>query len=368
MKAHVQKPAQAGRRAFTLVELMASMAVLAMLMLACTGAISTVQRTFTQARSKAQQFSEARLAFETITRNLSQATLNTYWDYYYQATGSNEPPANSTAPPNAYVRQSELQFKIGPASDLVGSQASAATHPGHAVFFQAPLGLTSNGKGLGNLLNARGYAIQFGGDDENRPPFLNEYEIPVRRRYRLVEYRPPAENSSVSQGNTIYTKPADWFRQDQASSTRVVAENIILLVLSPRVSDESAAATNKDPGWIAPRYDYDSRDADNSTAAIDRVTVRADGTAVQNTQHLLPPLVVVTMVALDEVSAARWAESNNDSAVSILSKAGASFTNASQHAADLASLERYLSAQKLNYRVFSTTVSLRNARWDDRSS
>lgn len=354
-------------RAFTIVELMASMVLLTLLMLVCVSALDSVRRSVTGVHNKAQQFREARQAFELITKTLSQATLNPYWDYYYKGTSSNAAPSGTVTPPTAYIRFSELQFQSGPATKLLGSNTTPATTPGHAAFFQAPLGLTNDQSGLGSLLNARGYAVQFGDDNTNRPPFLADYTIPVRYRYRLVEYRPPAEQTAPFQGNTIYTHPTDWFRQDLEQSTRIVAENIILLILSPRVSAETALATKKSPSWIAPSYTYNSLDVNNATPDVDKVTVDAAGNVTQGTQHLLPPLVVVTMVALDEASAAKWAQEYQQSPVDYLKQAQAPFTDATAYDADLASLESWLNQKRLNYTVFSSTVPLRNARWDSRT-
>ena len=354
-------------RGFTLVELLAATVVLAMLMLACVTALDTVRRSVSTVRGKAQQFREARQAFELITRTLSQATLNTYWDYHFTATGSNIPPAGVVTPPSAYVRHSELQFQIGKASQLLGAGSSDPKNPGHAVFFQAPLGLTQHQGDLGSLLNARGYAVQFTQDDSDRPPFLSDYSIHTRHRYALVEFRPPAERTSTFQGNTIYTHPDNWFQQDLNNSVRVVAENIILLLLSPRVSAEAAGAANKSADWIAPKYTYNSLDADNSSPSLDKVKIVPGGVVDQGTQHLLPPLIQVTMVALDEVSAAKWAEEYGSSGEDILTKASASFENASAYDSDLTKLESWLLEKRFNYQVFSSSIQLRNARWDSRT-
>lgn len=368
MNARTQKHGQRRIHAFTMVELLLSTVVLALLMITCVTSVDAVRRSVTTVRGKAQQFREARQAFELITKTLPQATLNTYWDYYYTDTGSNAAPTTSATPPSAYVRQSELQFQLGKAVVLMGGSATPATNPGHAVFFQAPLGLTQGTAQLGSLLNARGFAIQFSDDSINRPPFFADYQIPARHRYRLIEYRPPAERTSALAGNAIYSHPTDWFRQNLDTSTRVVADNIILLVLSPRVSDEDARVSKKSPQWLAPLYTYNSLDVDNATPALEKVSLsKTTGDAVQGTQHLLPPFVTVTMVALEETSAARWADQTGNTAVDFLQEAGAPFTEAAAYAADLAALEAWLDGQKLHYETFSTTVPLRNARWDSRT-
>ncbi len=355
---------------FSLMEVLLSTAILAIIMVGLMTAMGTVQRTFVTSRGKTHEFREARQAFELLTRTLSQATLNTYWDYYYAGTKSNVPPATGSSAPSGYVRQSELQFLVGAAADLVSKKATPATHPGHAIYFQVPAGLMADGRSAGTLLNARGYAVRFGSDEENRPPFLREYDIATHWRYQLVEYRPPSERSegggSIQQGNMIYAKPTTWFQEDADSNTRVVADNILLLLFSARVADSVASATKQSPWHIAPQYRYNSLDTDNSTAGIDSVRVSADGKVYQGTQHLLPPTVMVTLVVAEETSFQRWINGRQNHEVDILTEAGAPFAEASRYEHDIDMLKAYLNRQKLNYRVFSTSVALRNARWDGR--
>lgn len=357
------RSAAKGREGFTLIEILLSTAILSILMLVCVSVLDQVTRSWRYSRGKVEQFRETRIAFELITRNLSQATLNTYWDYYYKDVAK---------PPSAYVRQSELQFSIDSAAPLLGPGVTAQVNPGHAVFFQAPLGLSPSNPGLERLLNARGYYVQFADDAANRPPFINQRGAALRHRYRLMEYRPPAErvatDTSTFEGNTVYTKPENWFLADLQKSSHVVAENVLLLILSPRVSDEVAASTNRDTYWLAPYYTYNSLDVDNATRQLEKISVSGTGKATQGTQHQLPPLVQVTMVAVDEQSAQRWEDKLGNQPVDILSESGASFKGAGSYNSDLAKLKDYLAAEKLNYRVFTSTVALRNAKWDGRKN
>jgi uncharacterized protein (TIGR02599 family) len=359
------------RAGFTLVEILLSTAILSILMLVCVSALDQMSKSWRVSKNKVEQFREARIAFELITRNLSQATLNGYWDYYYTETQSNQPPANVTATPSAYVRQSELRFRSDAASKLLGFLSDPAINPSHAVFFQAPLGVSINTPGLGNLLNARGYYIGFNNDAKNRPPFVTESGVPLRYRYRLMEYRPPAEKVEASagtfEGNTVYTKPDNWFQQDLEKASHVVAENIVLLILSPRVSEEAAKTAKRDAFWPAPQYSYNSADPDNSTPQVETLST-SSSKPDQGTQHLLPPIVQVTMVALDEPSASRWAAKNSDKPVNLLIESGATFTSVSDYDADLQRVRDYFTSERLNYRVFTTSVNLRNAKWDGRKS
>ncbi len=136
-----RRPAPA---AFTLIELLLSMTILTVLMLIVTNVISVVQKTWVRANSKVSEFREARGAFDTVARNLSQATLNTYWQSVdplgnatktFQKTGAS--PNSVLA--NAYVRQSELQFVSGPCNSILGRHRLAPpTIPGTRSSFRRP--------------------------------------------------------------------------------------------------------------------------------------------------------------------------------------------------------------------------------------
>lgn len=340
-------------RAFTLVELLVSMTVLTILLLIVTNVISEVQKAWSSAASRTTQFREARAAFDLMTRNLSQATLNTYWDY--QRTNVTD----LTEPPTRYQRKSELSFVCGPASQLL--QNGGGSVPTHAVFFQAPLGVTQDGAnaGLSNLLCSRGYFVRYGTDASFLPGFLASTH--AKTRYRLMEYSPPAERNRVYMPTY---RPIDrataWFDEDaltaiastenavDRSPSRPVAENIIALVISPRLSPREA--NGQDPTSIAPKYEYDSTKSENVSL-----------NSRQGTQHLIPPLLEVTMVALDEPSAEKLELLTHGS--SIPAEAGAGFTAAADYDKDIESLERHLISKRLNYRIFRTTIALRSSKW-----
>jgi uncharacterized protein (TIGR02599 family) len=339
--------------AFTLVELLVSMVVLSIIMFVSASFVSQMQKTWTQSSARVEQFREARMAFETVTQSLRQATLNPYLTYRYNSGPTPTVPASNVEAPLAYLRHSELQFVCGPVSDLLAT-SSGGTPVTHAVFFQAPMGITERDgyEALNRLLCGRGYFIMESDDTPFRPAHVTK----VRSRFRLWEYRPPAER------NTVYASgEGEWFKDAAAqvvtssetaalpSYSRPVAENILALVISPRVTKADADLTGRQPTWIAPAYAYDSQNTDGASSSNP-----------QGTQHLLPPMLQVTLVAVDEASAARLAE---EGASATLVPTGA-FKSYSAFESDMAALETALIALKANYRVFSTTVALRNSKWN----
>lgn len=131
-------------KGFSLIELMVAMGILSVLMLMLTMVLDQIQSSWRSAESRISQFREARVAFDLMTKNLSQASLNTYWDLKDE---------NSDGLVDGYFRTSELHFEVMPASKL---GATGTQEPvGHAVFFQAPLGFSTEYPNLNNLFNGR---------------------------------------------------------------------------------------------------------------------------------------------------------------------------------------------------------------------
>jgi len=375
-------------RAFTLVELMVSVSILVILMLVVANFVALVQTTWVRTNSNVSQFREARVAFDILTKNLSQATLNTYYQNEVSNLGTSL-GEQITSPLN-YGRQSELQFVCGPSAGtggILSSQgADASTHPGHAVFFQAPLGETrlqanasgtANTENMVNLLCGRGYWVEWGSDVFFRPAFLSQLGqgvVPERKRLRLMQYSPTAEQNQIyrSSNRPIVNNSMKWFSdaltsiiksssetKENKAFTRPVAENILALVISPQLETTSSSST---PYSIAPKYRYDS-----TLQANDGANVASFG--AQGTRHLLPPLLKVTMIALDASSGERLS-SNENLLKDTMTTVGGLFKDVSRQAEELGgqsdkpgTLDNFLNGKRLNYRVFTSTIALKQGRW-----
>lgn len=361
------------RTGFTLVEIMVSLAVLTILLLISAQVIGQVQSTWSASNARVSQFREARTAFDILTRNLGQATLNTYIDYDANYLASADAAA-TTAAPTTYVRRSDLHFVCGRASDLVAGGDTML--PGHAVFFQAPLGVSNTPAyvGLDKLLCARGYFVQFSSDESWAPQFIQNRQS--KFRYRLMEFSPPTElNTMYAASATVASNPKapiprTWFEKagqsangggrggnQQASTllTRPVADNIVALIISPRreplVANEPESTSG--PTQIAPAYTYDSSAIVNPT-----------NDSPQGTQHLLPPMVRVVLVAIDERSADMLDQQAGGGGTPPLgSEIGTKLTQAHNLESEVNEITTMLQQRKVNYRVFSATIQLRGAKW-----
>jgi len=364
-------PAGKSRLAFSLVELMVASAVVVLLLVILLQMTNSTASIWRRTTSKAEQFRAAREGFEAINRKLSQATLNTYWDY-----------DNDNAP-SRFIRQSELRFICGPMSTGANALAPAPAPPRKwvtdGVFFHAPLGkgTASNDQGLPNMLNTCGYYVEYNDDSNSQPIFLQNV-IPLRSRFRLMEMTVPSENvetyAKTSGGtgaplNLTYTG-RQWFTDfltgaaEQSGKVRVLAENVVALVILPRLStqdEQRRAASNLKP--LSPDYYYDSTYFPNPTDARyqDPET---------NPINQLPPVVQVTMVAIDEISAERLADASGTS-MPVLDPTGMLFSDSrllfdgpsAPGGGDLSKFEANLVAKHLSYRVFTAAVAIRGAKW-----
>ena len=326
---------------FSLIEVLVSFAVLALMMVMLLSITNVTSKTWKGTTEKMQSFEDARAAFDRITSLLGQATLNPYWDY------------DDLQNPTKYERASELQFLSLPMALL---PKDAAAFPTHGIFFQAPTGKVANQAAFGGmplLLNAYGYFVEYGPDDQ--PTWLPASVTP-KYRFRLKEWRAPSESwtlyqhSSGANGKTYLGSDSYNWIDLTAPAAKTLAENVIALVIYPKNSDpqnmEKASLAEADT------FVYNSR-----TASTTR-----EGT---NQKHQLPPEVEVIMVAIDETSAIRkW---NNAIAAPALTaglfqKPGATLTP-TQLEADLKTLTDNLSKDNIKYITLRSTVKIRGARW-----
>ena len=297
---------QCHSRGFTLVEVLVSATIVVVLMAVMLGMTDQTQRLVKNTSSKVEQFQEARVAFESMTRRLSQATLNTFWDYQYDTNGN----------PNGYTRKSELRFHSGPMSILNKAGTTGGNlQPGHGVFFQAPLGVVDDTKNLGamdHLMNTWGYFLEIGSDADKFPTFLQNVVSP-RKRYRLMELMEPSEKFSVYKNQGDINNRL-WFSQSISGSgltgprpVRVLTENIVALIILPRLSlaDEKRLPATPPP-VLAPSYNYDS--TVTPPAALNPSKPPKLSEQLLNSKNQLPPVVQVIMVAIDEPSAKRLEE------------------------------------------------------------
>lgn len=343
-------PSARRARGFSVLELLTATAILAAILVMVFSALNHSIGIWRQANAKIDVFQNARAVFEIMTSRLSQATLNTYWDYY---DAGYKPFRFSTTNganfvPKYYGRYSDLHFICGPAVSLAlprppGYSALAT----QAVFFTVPTGLTTNTsyQPMPELLSACGFFVAFGGDDASRPSIVSS-SVNTNYRWRLMELTAPAESLGVFASST----GTDWFTEPvQNGQVRPLADNIIALVIWPRL----APLNDLEGTAIAPNYAYDSRTSEGWSNGQQPLQ-----------SHQLPPTVQVTMVAIDEASAIRLQNGSAPPAVITDALAGCFSGPVTTYADDLQNkLEPALAANHINYRVFTTTVPLREARW-----
>jgi uncharacterized protein (TIGR02599 family) len=317
--------------------------------------------------------------------------------------------------------------------------------PGHAIFFQAPIGSTAEEarntttsgtkvdgaereyRSLTNLLCAVGYYVQWG-EDKMLPPFMGTGEevVPKRFRYRLMEVQQPAElamfyfdkNYTILDGYGMTARkgvgfplPTDWIKvavgmtnfpsefvtqtrsrtnapfQGRLDSSRALAENIVALIIVPKVPERDRKSPDRLDD-LTNNYEYDTcplpafetqKREFNPVNDMRLMNVSALMTAQQRKQlHQLPPILQVTMVAIDEASAVKlqdYSQQPPDWTQGLFTQLG-TYHQFLQDLGDpsnplpesligrISNVDGNQSGpQKLNYRVFTTDVVLRGAKW-----
>ena len=337
------------------------MAIVGSILLLVAGMIEVSGRNLVQIEENADEKGNVRKATTALSRNLSQAVLNSYWDY------------NDPVRPTLFQRQSELHFISGPAERLLGSARQFTTH---AAFFQAPLGYGGAEAGslgggeefdeLQDSLNCWGYFIEYGSDMDSdrplRPGFLRAETAlhPARERFRLMEFRLASEKMNLfgrafPRGSTLGEQTTEddvrtWFQTPEilVPNSRPIAENIVALVLRPRAPRRLERDND-----LAPNYFYDTR----------RYQYEGAGGLSAISRHQLPPVMDLIMVAVSEDSYARAEATNPDLAGDLISKLKQLFREASRSAEDLAELEELLREAKLSYRTLSISIAIPAAKW-----
>ncbi len=374
---------------FTLLEMLVATSILILIIGILFSLTQGTSKVWKKTTGEAEAFRGARTAFDALTRTLSQATLNTYYDYVYSvssgtyvfATGG----AQLTGQPLTYARNSDLEIASGPMPTLAQNATMGTyTFVTHGVFFQAPLGLTASttDANLNGLLNACGFYVMYG-PDHLQPGYVTSTN---RNRYRLYQFTQPSEDLAVYVSGNKGAYGYNWwyssvhndfkFLTTLPSENFVLCDNVIALVILPKLStkDELQAETLENVTApmgtaLAPSYLYDSATA-GAGAPISSTTGAAKYPML-NSMNQMPPVFQVTMVAIDEASALKL---NNPSSPpnAQLGITSSLFTSAASFATDLATLQKDLSAAPgnsagnkipMNFRVFQTDVAVRGAKW-----
>ena len=383
---------RASRAAFSLIELMVSVAVLSLLLVIVFQMLEQMQKTWKRTRQTVTEFKDARNGFDEMGRRLGQATMNAYYGYDYEKKTLNGIP---TRYGREIIRESELHFVSGPSSVVFKGQESkgGGSRPGHTVFFQAPFGFCFDRakkdssrlqfEQLNSLLNAWGFFVEFNTDETDRPRFLNALRnAPESRpRYRLMEFRQPTEYLQIyklglrdkkgpKQQDTykwftdgLFSVNSIWNTQIEPAkdktffrTVRPVAENIIAMIILPREAEGSNK--NKKIDSLSPNYLYDTRRWQWSNPKAE-LSVKS--------RHQLPPIIDISFIAVDDTSFATFATRTGIKGVEGDPKLVSDdlFIKADKFNADLDEVEIKLKKLGLEYRVFSTTIRLRESKWTD---
>ena len=316
----------------TLLEMLLSMVILAMVILLIAYVMSVMQGLWVQLRGKADGYRNTRIALDIVAGRLSQATLNS------RTVLNHKDGAPASSDPLGYVSESDLHFVTDSARELMPDNPKAV---GRAVFFQAPFGKESSAKDivgsnvknqedmrkLNATLNAWGYFVELGPDDDGRPIFManNTETFPKRNRFRLLEFRLPSSQLTLfdmAQGpppdlKINQAQNADdlykWFREPLKTGNTyakrhitVIAENIIAFAITPLDPKRRGANSNLADKAAYQIFPNSSDSKWNSRAH------QLNSTADPSQRHSLPPALQLTAIAVSEDAWLAYANTAED--------------------------------------------------------
>jgi uncharacterized protein (TIGR02599 family) len=319
---------------FTILELLVAMAILAIMVVLMLGVLQSTSDAWRRNTERSKAFASSRAAFESMTRSISAATLNTYQDYY-DANRSNRPSGSLTFVPAVYGRRSDLHFTTG--TNLVTAQK------GGAIFMTVPFDYESNNTNdySSGQLNGIGYFVRFTTNSLAPSGVSNAY------RYRLMQFLQPTEQLMVM--NTTNTA---WFTNNVNANTNIfpIADNVVAFVVLPQLSDRENASGSA----LSSDFRYDTRMTWPTSAANQPTNM-----------HQLPPVVQVIMVVLDESSAKRIESGSTEPTAELGFNPSSVFTGTSSSNLEtsLKTISDALSAKRLNYRIFRSEIPIRSAKW-----
>jgi|GEM_PF-3421422 len=316
------------QQGWTVVEVLVSTSILTLLIVAMAEALNTTQRSWRVSRSAAAMQQTVDSATRTLSRQMSQATL--------QSRSSFDPTLNQLVP------ASDLHFVCGPAAELLPALPGVC---GDAVFFQHPAAEGS----LQRALQACGFFVQYGGDEAWRPSLPSP--VPTKRRFRLLQFHQPASSLTLFQPAgadggpprlaqfTSRTDLYQWYAQPISAapayrtSVSLVAENVVAMILQTSPSAQRC---------------YDSRRYQWEPASTDAALSR----------HHLPDAIDLTLVMTDEASWSRLAPAQADALAAELMSfiKGQSWQPATLQTS-LTALQQLLQSSHLNPRISVVTVT-----------
>jgi uncharacterized protein (TIGR02599 family) len=187
---------------------------------------------------------------------------------------------------------------------------------------------------------------------------------PIKAWVRPLWMKEALKRTVVPESNPVFSR---------FQYARPIAENVIALIVLPKlaVKDRVTSGNVADPNALelAPYYDFDTwrvlsgGDAQDAVVTSEKVDNRAR-------DNLLPPIVQLTMVAIDEVSAARMdlkLDGKPNWTKDLFPQPGVKVDKVKVYEDRMADLENAIrndpNHPNINYRIFTTDVVIRGSKW-----
>ena len=275
-------------QAFTLVELLAAMAVLAMLMAAIFGIFNQTSKAWLLAENRTETFQGARLAMDMISRDLESAIVGTHTNSAGPIPVTSIPFITFKDSGTATIAGNPVGFTPAYSPNLV------STPPNDAIFFVTQAPDSRSGGGYFDLAEC-GYYVAFATVSGSGSGGMTKGNYYLLRHYVR----------SNDTGWDLFSNPTGWFATAVSQPDMPLLENAVRLeILYEYATGVAPNGTTFANNW-------------NSYTSWPPPT--APNPAITDPTLQLPRAIHIQLSVLDRRYAARLAAINNNGQISNLS-------------------------------------------------
>jgi prepilin-type N-terminal cleavage/methylation domain-containing protein len=263
------KPCRHTKAAFTLIELMASMAILGVMTFLLFSAFDQTSKAWLQGESRVETYSSARAALDYMSRELAQAVVNTNAFQFFGTSNAVAFIVSSSDNLTDAVDVAEIVYRL--------NQISASAANTNAAYPGDPF-------------------------TNNAPPYK------LMRRSSVYSIAPNecwdyGQNQSCSFAWDFYSNPLNWMETSQSNRVGVLAENIMSLTFQYVSANDLQNpynqwnSTNVVNVW---KYELPNNGLPNNI-----LDINGDALSYTNMIYHAPAGVYITIGAIDSRTAAR---------------------------------------------------------------
>ncbi|PTY01397.1 hypothetical protein DB346_13090 [Verrucomicrobia bacterium LW23] len=320
--------------AFTLPEVLTAVAVSAAVLVLLATFVGRSMNVLNSATARSETRQGTAAAADCLERDLARAMLESY--------SAADPTGASGSP----ALRSSMRFLVAtPGADGL----PGLTGTGHLLLFQAvPDGSPASAAsappvvdGVDPAVATYAFYVAFARAPA-APTHASAEANPLRFRLMRVVIPPDLVSAYPPSDADSWLSASEMPRY-----TTAVADNVIALIVRPV---EAGGTPETAPRDVTAAYLFDSLEG-------------AEADPQSPTAHRLPPMLQITVVAIDEAAARRLDRGAETPPVEVTSALAGKFLNPAERDADIADMRRRLHGSGIHLTVRTLSIPLRESTW-----